>query len=349
MHPVPPATPEPPPTEPSSAIVAPHIIRYLVLVAEERGVSLDRALRSVSLSRATLDSPALRVSYRQGRVVIGAALRELGVPALGLLVGARQPITASGVLGLAMMASATLEEAVTVGMRFQGLVGSMVRWGAAREGAQLVVTASVSDDRSPVDRFLVEEGLANTARMAREGAGVPVRVELARPAPPAAEARMFTEHFGSPARFGAGRNAWLVPLQRAREPLPTADRWARAEAIRVLEAQSLHVVARQELVAVLAARIEDALPEVLPLARHAQALATSERTLRRRLADAGSGYAEVLDEVRRSLAERLLARDELTLADVSLRLGYSDERSLRRSVHRWFGTTPRGLRRGSQA
>ena len=338
----------PTPREPSpwSAIIAPHIIRYLLIVADERGVSLDRALRSVSLTREALDSPSLRVSYRQGREVIREALAAIDDPALGLTVGARQPLTATGVLGLAMLASDTLTDAVDVGMRFQNLVGSMVRWSAATEGCHLVLTVTVADDASPVERFLVEEAFAHISRMARESGdgATPEHIELVRPEPRIAVARRFTDQLSAPVRFGARRNAWLISRELADAPLRTADRWTRAEAIALLEAQTRMIVERQELVAVLAARIEDALPEVLPFSAHARELATSERTLRRRLGEVGAGYAEVLDEVRRSLVGRLLAQPDLTIVDISYRLGYTDERSLRRSVRRWFGMTPQEIR-----
>lgn len=334
---------ERPAVTPSWAVITPNIIRHLLLVADERGVSLDRALHAASLTRATVDAPSLRVSYRQGRVIIEQALELLPVPALGLEVGRRQPITASGLLGLAMMSSPTLRDAVRVGLRFQNLAGSMVRWSSAQEASALVVTATPHEAASPVGTFLVEEGFANITRMARDVAQLsgPRLVELQDAAgPSAAECRAY---FAGPVRFGAARNAWHVPLEVAQAPLPTADPWTHRDTVALLDAQTESVVERQELVAVLAAQIEEALPEVLPLARHARALATSERTLRRRLIDVGATYSGVLDDVRRRLAAELFASPALTTAEIAFRLGYGDDRSLRRSTLRWFGASPTAL------
>lgn len=331
---------------PSSAIISPNIIRYLLLVADDAGVSLERALRSASLTRESIDSPTLRVSYRQGRVLIERALSELGDPTLGLRVGGRQPITSSGVLGLAMMSSATLVDAVRVGLRFQNLAGSMVRWGYAAESSSLVVTASVPEAGSPVGRFLVEEGFANITRMARDVAGIhrPKLIELSYESD--VHATAYAEYFGCRVHMGAARNAWHLPPAAAETPLPTADRWTHLESVALLESQTESIVERQELVALLAAHVADALPEVAPLAKYARLLAMSERTLRRRLIEVGSSYSHVLDDVRKQLAAELFAAGELSLAEVSYRLGYADERSLRRSALRWFGQTPGTLMAG---
>ena len=328
---------------PSSAIITPNIIRHLLLVADDHGVSLERALRSASLTRASVDSPALRVSYRQGRIIIEKALELIPVTALGLEVGRRQPITASGLLGLAMMSSATLLDAVRVGVRFQNLAGSMVRWQSAVEAASVFVTATVPDADSPVGRFLVEEGFANITRMARDVARItaPRLIQLAFA--PERDRRVYAEYFGCAVEFSADRNAWHVPLQTAHEPLPTAEPWTLRETVALLEARMGTIAERQELVAVLAAHIEDALPEVRPFAEYALRLAMSERTLRRRLIEVGSSYSRVLDDVRKRLAAELFAAPGYNTAEIAYRLGYDDERSLRRSTLRWFGLSPKAL------
>ncbi|BDZ56083.1 AraC family transcriptional regulator [Agromyces marinus] len=334
---------EPVAVTPSSAVITPNIIRYLLQVADEHGVSLDRALRAASLTRAAIDSPALRVSYRQGRAIIEQAVMLVPVPALGLEVGRRQPITASGLLGLAMMSSATLREAVNVGLRFQNLAGSMVRFSSAEEVGALVVTAALRESVSAVGTFLVEEAFANFTRMAHEitVSARPGMVELTHPA--GTDAEVYRELFGSAVRFSAPRNAWHVPLAAAHAPLPSADAWTHRDTVAMLEAQTENLVERQELVAVLAVQIEQALPEVLPLAAHARALATSERTLRRRLLEVGASYSGVLDDVRKRLAAELFTSPTLTTAEIAFRLGYRDDRSLRRSTLRWFGSSPAAL------
>ena len=74
----------------------------------------------------------------------------------------------------------------------------------------------------------------------------------------------------------------------------------------------------------------------------------SRSVMRRRLAAEGTGYREVVDEVRRGLADQLLAVG-LPVADVATRLGYSEAAALAHAHHRWTGTPPSSRRRPSRA
>jgi AraC-like DNA-binding protein len=71
----------------------------------------------------------------------------------------------------------------------------------------------------------------------------------------------------------------------------------------------------------------------------------SERTLHRRLEAERTSFQEVLDDTRRELAEQYLSRGEMSLADITYLLGFSDQSSFFRAYRRWFGTSPK--RRGT--
>lgn len=71
----------------------------------------------------------------------------------------------------------------------------------------------------------------------------------------------------------------------------------------------------------------------------------SERTLQRRLAEAGTSLADLRDDVRRELAGKLLSESDLSASEIAHRLGYSQPSAFTRSTMRWFGTTPRAYRR----
>ena len=70
----------------------------------------------------------------------------------------------------------------------------------------------------------------------------------------------------------------------------------------------------------------------------------SERTFQRRLAELGTNLNDLRDDVRRELSLGLLTESDLPISDISYRLGYSAPSAFTRSVTRWFGTTPKGLR-----
>ena len=80
------------------------------------------------------------------------------------------------------------------------------------------------------------------------------------------------------------------------------------------------------------------------LDRIARELATSPRTLRRRLAEDGETFESILSRTRHELALRYLERRDVSLAEIALLLGFSDQSAFQRAFRRWTGETPRAVR-----
>jgi AraC-like DNA-binding protein len=69
------------------------------------------------------------------------------------------------------------------------------------------------------------------------------------------------------------------------------------------------------------------------------------RTMQRRLADHGTRFQPLVDEVRLQLADQYLQDDRLPLTDIAELLGYSDQSAFTRAYRRWTGVTPHERRR----
>ncbi len=100
----------------------------------------------------------------------------------------------------------------------------------------------------------------------------------------------------------------------------------------------------------LAARVRAAAEERLEsgdatLDRIASAVGTSARTLQRRLRESGTSLRAVLDDARRAIAMRELARETRTVTDVAFLLGFSETSAFDRAFRRWTGTTPAAYRK----
>ena len=76
----------------------------------------------------------------------------------------------------------------------------------------------------------------------------------------------------------------------------------------------------------------------------ASRLATSERTLRRRLEGEGTTFRALLDETRAELARVYVADARMPLAEVAFMLGFSEPSAFHRAFKRWTKTTPAAFR-----
>jgi len=72
----------------------------------------------------------------------------------------------------------------------------------------------------------------------------------------------------------------------------------------------------------------------------ASQLNISTRTLHRRLKDKNRIYRNVLKDIRKSMALKYLSDDKLTLAEVALLLGYSEQSTFSRAFTHWHGKAP---------
>ena len=76
----------------------------------------------------------------------------------------------------------------------------------------------------------------------------------------------------------------------------------------------------------------------------AKRLHVSARTLRRQLAEEGTSYREIVDEVRFEVAKRYLETPELTVGQIAGLLDYDDPANFRRAFKRWSGVSAQAWR-----
>tara|TARA_R110002110_G_scaffold334582_6_gene545513 strand:+ start:28 stop:1026 length:999 start_codon:yes stop_codon:yes gene_type:complete len=72
----------------------------------------------------------------------------------------------------------------------------------------------------------------------------------------------------------------------------------------------------------------------------AQEMNISERTLHRRLKAKNRVYRDILKEIRKSMSVNYLSDPILTLAEVALLLGYSEQSTFSRAFKAWYGIPP---------
>ncbi|HEX6241184.1 MAG TPA: helix-turn-helix transcriptional regulator, partial [Polyangiales bacterium] len=75
----------------------------------------------------------------------------------------------------------------------------------------------------------------------------------------------------------------------------------------------------------------------------------SIRTLQRRLDEHGTSFRELAEVARREATERLMADPKLSLLDIALLVGFSEQSAFNRAARRWFGVTPSEFRAHKRA
>jgi AraC-like DNA-binding protein len=319
-------------------------IAVLVAVGGAVGVAPARMLRGSGLAVGDLTDHQREVTADQELCVV-RNLQSAAPDVTGPEVGTRYHASTFGALGFALLSSATLGDAANLALRFIDLSFTFTIPSARLDADTVEITVLEPDLPGDVRRFLVERDLAAIWAVLRElGGGRPRLSGATLPFPPAAP-EPYVAAFGLEPRWHAPGATLRFAASSLALPLPQAD----PHALALSESLCRDLVARRRARAgvadqvrvLITQRIEDG----APMAEVAAALALSERSLRRRLAAAGTTFRDLLDEVRRDLARELLEAGTLQVEDVAQRLGYAEASSFIVAHRRWTGRTPRSGRR----
>lgn len=96
--------------------------------------------------------------------------------------------------------------------------------------------------------------------------------------------------------------------------------------------------------------IADALLHGMPeLQGIATAVGETPRRLQYCLESRGTSFTQLMDEVRKEMAAKHIRDESLSLIEVALLLGFSDQSAFQRAFKRWYGIQPGELRRSLKA
>ena len=312
---------------------------------------------AVILSKAGLTpemarDPAVRLEVRTQIKLLELAAEELQDEWLGFHLARNFDLREIGLVYYVVASSDQLADALRNAERYSQIMNEGIRLRfSMQDGPAAIALEYVNVDRD-ADRQQIEFWLVTLVRVCRQvtnGRLVPSRVKTRhfRNGVPA-EFRAF---FGVDVEFGASVDEICFPRPVALLPVVGRDEYLN-EMLRRYAEEALASKPRERLT--MRSMAEDVLPKLLPHGRAmasevAQRLGVSSRTLSRKLAEEGTSFAEILDQLRAALARRYLHDETLPVSEIAWLLGYREVSSLTHAFKRWTGTTPRQFRSGQLA
>ncbi|WP_137873168.1 AraC family transcriptional regulator [Rhodococcus sp. Q] len=338
-------------TEASNRVIAaitdpwdhPRTMVSVALMCEwgaSHGIEVETLLRGTRIDAGSLNDPEGLVGARQEMAVIRNLVTAIGHrPGLGVELGSLYHLTAYGYLGYLLTASATARDTVERGLHFALLTFAFTTMTARIDsGGRYVLTLEADDVPEDVRGFVLERDTAAVVQIHREifpGAGrVPLR-EIRLATGNEGSTGVFADFFQVPVVFGCPDTEVVLDAGYLDEVPPMANTHtaqllvAQCERIRAERLHHTGVAAR------VRAHLLDRTSLDLTLEDVALQLHYAPRTLRRHLEHEGTTFRELLDEVRRSVAENLLLDRSMSRHEIARRLGYQDWSSVVRATRRW--------------
>lgn len=320
------------------ATVAVSMLRSLLAYLGEQGLDTATLIRSLALDRDTLAYPERTIDAAHYEQLMQAGIATLHNPLLGLEFGQAAQPDRWGSLGSLLRHCATLGEALDYQARYAHLVNAI---GEGRLVAHERYVAIEWRSAGPAMPALVEEAFAawvGFARWASARAAAPLRVEFAHRAQ--GDPAVYETFFECPVVFSAAASRLCFDPALIDLPLRTPDAELAAHLRgRVAERQS--IADAQNIQTGLQRWLMDTIGHTRPdLAGAAAALGLGERRLQQHLQAQGTTFRASVDEARRTLALKHLEDARLSIGDISVRLGFSEQSAFQRAFRRWFATTP---------
>ncbi|HJZ77908.1 MAG TPA: AraC family transcriptional regulator ligand-binding domain-containing protein [Vicinamibacterales bacterium] len=312
----------------------------MLRVLEQLGYDLDALLVSAGLRREDVENPDAYISPGACAAVFARARQQRRVPNLALQLARHTPVGVTPLLDYLIVSSDSVGQGLERLVRYLRL---------ANPGIRLVL----NDRRDPV-RLVIEQASGpfeveltvslSVVRFARE-TDDRLRAAYVSFTHEPDDAADFAQVLRCPIRVGASWDGWALPAAALRLPLrrrdPTLRRWLERQATEILARLPADGDVRDEVRRVLSTQLTVGDLRVGIVARR---LATTARTLQRRLSRAGTSFEAMCDAARKQAAETYLADETLSIAEVTYLLGYSEPTAFHRAFRRWHGTTPRAFR-----
>ncbi len=317
-----------------------------IQLAQSFGADGPAQLRSVGIDPSLLDDSRACVPYRAWSAALDATARAAGRPDFALELAQRQDLGILGALGVAVRHCADVRTAMACAQRYMFVHCPAIAFGlGVVPGTDLALfTFGFRTEGLGAAVQATELSVGLAARISHELGSAPrycgVHFPHPRQAPLAAYARVFEApvHFESPVCGLAFEPAQLTaPIEGASAPVHEL---------------ALEHLARQadDSKASLTTRVRRHVQQALGTGESrcpdiAGSLAMHPRSLQRQLRAEGTTFASLRDAVRAELCRSYLAFADLPLTEVAALLDYGEQSVLTRSCKRWFGKTPKQLRR----
>jgi AraC-like DNA-binding protein len=315
----------------------------LVVLAARLGVRAEALLSGLPVTMELLKQPTTRLPLGLCAEIAERARRMTGQPGLAFYMGLQMRLSWHGFLGFAAMTAGSVREALELAEKFTVTRTTALGLGLYVEGGK---ASLVIEERVPLGalrEFAVLSLIVGLWQIGQTLTGKRLGGvgECSFAAPPYIAS--FENVTAGVLRFSQPANRLVFDAEVLELPLITADPVAMQLARAQCERELAMLVEGGSFVARVRGAVGDGFRGLEEVAKR---LRISTRTLKRRLAEHGTTFSQVVEELRHQRALVLLENQELSVAEVAERLGYTEVPNFGRAFRRWTGMTPVAFRRG---
>jgi AraC-like DNA-binding protein len=310
-------------------------------VAQQFALNPSQMLARVGLDHAMLADPDSRIPAGAVVTLLEESANAAQCLTFGLRMAQTRQLTDLGAISLLLTHKRTLREVLLAMINYRHLMNEALALQMEDVGPDVIIREEVLTEVATHSRQATELALGVLARAAGALLGnrwKPHRVMFSHEAPP--DLHLHRSIFKCKLAFGSEYNAFVCAAQDLDSPSSAANPALARYAEQLL--QSLPKAQDRSA----SMEVREAIYVLLPMGRAtveqvAQKLGLNVRTLQRQLEGDGATFSELINSVRRELADRYVRSGQHSLRHVAELLGYSTQTSFTRWFKSEFGVAPR--------
>lgn len=321
-------------------LVRSGVLTNFLEVAQHVGLNPQAELAKVGLNQAMLLDPEQAIPGAAAVQLLENAAQASGCQTFGLRMAESRQMSDLGAVSLLLTHQPTLRDVLEMALHYRHLMNRALAIYVEEAGGLAVIREEIVTESATPRRQATELAIGVMARLCATLLAQhwrPVSVSFMHDAPD--DLRLHRRVFGCDVQFRAEFNGIACPSATLAAPNPKADPAMAQLARRYLDT----LQPGQD--ASLSFEVRKAIYVLLPMGRAtaeqiALALGMNVRTLQRRLEDEQVSFSDLVNEVRRDLAQRYMQSPQYSLARIADLLGYSVPSSFTRWFAAQFGASP---------
>jgi len=334
-------------------VMAANYSMAIIRLAQSYGVSEEAALEGTGITPAELHNTEQMLSINQNAKLTNNAINITGIPHLGLMLGQNLNVTAHGMMGIAIMSSKNLGDALNIVCQYLKTRLTVLSATNEIKGNKLILTikqdSPISSNDNTIDTaicFAIEAISSSVHAIAKLLTQQPCDefvYQFSYPAP--SYSQEYKKVLGDNIFFSQGVNRVTAPASLAELPLPFYD-----EVTLKLALQNCNTsLSKQESPLLLKHKIKLILDEAKGEFPNIEEISSQfnmcSRTVRRKLQAEGISYQKIVNEKRLELAKTYLLDPNRSIIQISSDLNFSDPSYFARVFKQWTGYLPTEYRK----
>jgi len=324
-----------------------HKLNFIAAILVKNGVSLPCLLKDTEIEPYELNDREHKIQKEQ-IVTFYRNILALQIPGINLVLGDSIKPNDYGLYGCTLLCCKGLKAALEFSIRYHNLVTKtvcMTLQESEKEGFSCFRFEDLLFSPDLIE-FNIELQCAIVLSLVREClddknfAFDELRFSFKKPK----HHRLYQEHFNCPISYGNAHNEFLLNNDKLLLNTPRSNPFAMPLLLDQCDMVLNSIATKNEFLITINQWVASNMHKDINSEELAGYLCMTPRTLRRKLAEQGTSFRDIVKELRCEAAKKLLHETQLTIEDIGYSIGFNDASNFRAAFKKWTGNTPSSLR-----